>query len=147
MSQLTDVAEELVALGAVSLHDLAQPDPNAKRVVRRDANALHRANGGARPYAAVAAGSGSPGRRCARGKDSAYQRPATLGGGQESTAQEPALLRAENARLLEAEKERQLEREILRWDSHLLSWFRRVRPPAVGRDGGEAIRDGHAVFS
>lgn len=81
MSQLTDVAEELVALGAVSRLDLAQPAPNAKRVLRRDANALHRASGGARPYAAGAAGSESPGRRCARGKDSNYQRPATPGGG------------------------------------------------------------------
>lgn len=35
-------------------------------------------------------------------------------GRQESTAQEPARLRAESARLLKAEKEWQLEREILR---------------------------------
>ncbi|MEU5306594.1 transposase [Streptomyces noursei] len=82
---------------------------------RKDAVALWRASGGTRRYAAVAAELGITGEtlRTWVRKDNAGQQ-APGGAGPEGPAEEPARLRAENARLLKAEKEWQLEREILR---------------------------------
>ncbi|OIK07789.1 transposase [Streptomyces monashensis] len=82
---------------------------------RKDAVALYRAADGKRTYAAVATDLGITAaslRTWVRKDDS----QAVPGGPDEggSEAEEPARLRAENARLLKAEKEWQLEREILR---------------------------------
>lgn len=85
---------------------------------RRDAVALYRAADGTRTYATVAADLGISGEtlrtwvrqdtaRTARSGD-------RIGVGAETEAQELARLRAENVRLRGAEKEWQLEREILR---------------------------------
>lgn len=84
---------------------------------RRDAVALYRAGGGKRTYAAVAAELGITGEtlRTWGRKDTGANAPdARDGSGPESQTGELARLRAENARLLKAEKEWQLEREILR---------------------------------
>lgn len=84
---------------------------------RRDAVALYRAGGGKRTYAAVAAELGITGEtlRTWVRKDTGANAPDARGGsGPESLTGELARLRAENARLLKAEKEWQLEREILR---------------------------------
>ncbi|KXF51968.1 transposase [Rhodococcus sp. SC4] len=85
---------------------------------RKDAIALYRAADGKRTYAAVAADLGISGEtlRTWVRKDTARNgRPedrSTTGG--ETQADELARLRAENARLRGAEKEWQLERDILR---------------------------------
>ncbi|PWI04704.1 hypothetical protein DIZ27_43675 [Streptomyces sp. NWU339] len=84
---------------------------------RKDAVALYRAAGGKRTYAVVAAELGITGEtlRTWVRKDAAQQTSERrVGGGGESPVEELARLRAENARLLKAEKEWQLEREILR---------------------------------
>jgi transposase len=84
---------------------------------RRDAVALYRASGGTRTYAAMAADLGITGEtlRTWVRKDTAQHTPEPTGvGAAQSPAEELARLRAENQRLLEAEKEWQLEREILR---------------------------------
>lgn len=83
---------------------------------RKDAVALYRASGGKRTYAAVAADLGITGetlRTCVR-KDTSRPAPGPPSGTALSQAEELARLRAENQRLLKAEKEWQLEREILR---------------------------------
>ena len=74
---------------------------------RKDAIALYRAADGKRTYAAVAADLGISGETLRT-----WVRKDTAGG--EAQADELARLRAENARLRGAEKEWQLEREILR---------------------------------
>ncbi|SDE57804.1 transposase [Streptomyces griseoaurantiacus] len=84
---------------------------------RRDAVALYRAGGGKRTYAAVAAELGITGEtlRTWVRKDTGANAPDARGGsGPEGQTSELARLRAENARLLKAEKEWRLEREILR---------------------------------
>ena len=84
---------------------------------RRDAVALYRAADGTRTYAAVAADLGISGetlRTWVRKDNAAGRSSADRGTGVETTAEELARLRAENARLRGAEKEWQLEREILR---------------------------------
>lgn len=84
---------------------------------RKDAVALYRAAGGKRTYAALAAELGITGEtlRTWVRKDTAQHTSEHHGGGAgQSPAEELARLRAENARLLKAEKEWQLEREILR---------------------------------
>ncbi|MCW7945024.1 transposase [Streptomyces hygroscopicus] len=83
---------------------------------RKDAVALYRASGGKRTYAAVAAELGITGetlRRWVR-KDTVRSAPELSDGSVQGQAEELARLRAENQRLLKAEKEWQLEREILR---------------------------------
>ncbi|PWI04923.1 hypothetical protein DIZ27_42310 [Streptomyces sp. NWU339] len=82
---------------------------------RKDAVALYRAAGGKRTCAAVAADLGitAESLRTWVRKDQSQAAPEHRGTGL-SAAEEPARLRAENARLLKAEKEWQLEREILR---------------------------------
>lgn len=79
---------------------------------RKDAVALYRAADGKRTYAAVAADLGitAESLRTWVRKDETQAAPE----GRVSAAEELARLRAENARLLKAEKEWQLEREILR---------------------------------
>lgn len=82
---------------------------------RRDAVALYRAGGGTRTYAAVASDLGISGetlRTWVRKDNASDQGSAAVGG--ETAADELARLRAENAWLRSAEKEWQLEREILR---------------------------------
>jgi transposase len=83
---------------------------------RRDAIALYRVSGGKRTYAAVAADLGITGEtlRTWVRKDTGWPSPKPPGGSTSSPAEEPARLRAENQRLLKAEREWQLEREILR---------------------------------
>lgn len=83
---------------------------------RKDAVALYRASGGKRTYAAVAADPGITGEtlRTWVRKDAGRPAPGPPGGTALSPAEELARLRAENKRLLKAEKEWQLEREILR---------------------------------
>jgi transposase len=82
---------------------------------RKDAVALYRAAAGQRTYAAVAADLGitAESLRTWVRKDEAQAAPAGRDVGI-SEAEELARLRAENARLLKAEKAWQLEREILR---------------------------------
>ena len=82
---------------------------------RKDAVALYRAAAGKRTYAAVAADLGitAESLRTWVRKDDAEAVPGRRAAGG-SEAEEPARLRAENARLLKAEKEWRLEREILR---------------------------------
>jgi transposase len=85
--------------------------------IRRDAVALCRAAGGTRTHAAVAAELGITGEtlRSWVRKDTAQLAPERREAGTgQSPADEPARLRAENARLLKAERGWQLEREILR---------------------------------
>ena len=85
---------------------------------RKDAVALYRVADGKRTYAGVAADLGIGGEtlRTWVRKDTARNgRPEDRGAGADGTeADELARLRAENARLRGAEKEWQLEREILR---------------------------------
>lgn len=87
---------------------------------RKDAVALYRAADGKRTYAAVAADLGISGEtlRTWVRKDTARngrsEDRGTAGGGAETETNELARLRAENTRLRGAEKEWQLEREILR---------------------------------
>ena len=82
---------------------------------RKDAVALYRAAAGKRTYAAVAADLGITARVAAdvgpQGRGPGRARAPRR---RRSAAEELARLRAENARLLKAEKEWQLEREILR---------------------------------
>ncbi|ARZ72566.1 transposase [Streptomyces albireticuli] len=82
---------------------------------RKDAVALYRAAAGKRTYAAVAADLGitAESLRTWVRKDEARAEPEGRDVGV-SAVEELARLRAENARLLKAEKEWQLEREILR---------------------------------
>ncbi|GGI97989.1 transposase [Streptomyces brasiliensis] len=84
---------------------------------RKDAVALYRATGGKRTYAAVAAELGITGEtlrtRVRKDTDQHTSERPVAGAGQ-GPAEELARLRAENARLLKAEKEWQLERAILR---------------------------------
>jgi len=82
---------------------------------RKDAVALYRAAAGKRTYAAVAAGLGITAQslRTWVRKDEAQAVPEGRDGSV-SAAEELARLRTENARLLKAEQEWQLEREILR---------------------------------
>ncbi|GJF25453.1 transposase [Streptomyces sp. HO565] len=83
---------------------------------RKDAVALFRAGGGKRTYAAVAADLGITAeslRTWVRKENESQAVPERREAGG-SSAEELARLRAENARLLKAEKEWQLEREILR---------------------------------
>jgi transposase len=83
---------------------------------RKDAVALYRAAGGKRTYAAVAADLGITAeslRTWVRKENESQALPEHREAGG-SPAEELARLRAENARLLKAEKEWQLEREILR---------------------------------
>ncbi|MBT2546570.1 transposase, partial [Streptomyces sp. ISL-44] len=82
---------------------------------RKDAVALFRAAAGKRTYAAVAADLGitAESLRTWVRKDEAQATPAGRDGSV-SAAEELARLRAENARLLKAEQEWRLEREILR---------------------------------
>lgn len=79
---------------------------------RKDAVALYRAAAGKRTYAAVAADLGitAESLRTWVRKDETQAAPE----GSVSAAEELARLRVENARLLKAEQEWQLEREILR---------------------------------
>lgn len=85
---------------------------------RRDAVALYRAADGERTYAAVAADLGISGEtlrtwvRKDTARNARSEHRSTAGG--ETEADELGRLRAENARLRGAEKEWQLEREILR---------------------------------
>lgn len=81
---------------------------------RKDAVALYRAAAGKRTYAAVAADLGVTAESLRTGvrKDEADAVPGCRDTGGE--AEELARLRAENARLLKAEQEWRLEREILR---------------------------------
>jgi transposase len=81
---------------------------------REDAVALYRAAAGKQTYAAVAADLGitAESLRTWVHKDEVQAVPGRRDAGGE--AEEPARLRAENARLLKAEKEWHLEREILR---------------------------------
>lgn len=86
---------------------------------RNDAVALYRAAGGKRTYAAVAADVGVTGetlRSWVRQADEQAGRAESRGGetAAESRDEEPVRLRAENGRLSKAEKEWELEREILR---------------------------------
>jgi transposase len=85
---------------------------------RNDAVALYRAAGGKRTYAAVAADVGVTGetlRSWVRQADEQAGRASSCGEGPtESRDEELARLRAENGRLRKAEKEWELEREILR---------------------------------
>lgn len=84
---------------------------------RKDAVALCRAAGGRRTYAAVAAEVGIAGetlRMWVRKDTARHTSEHRVGGASRSPAEELARLRAENARLLKAEKEWLLEREILR---------------------------------
>ncbi|GAB1333379.1 hypothetical protein ACE1SV_77180 [Streptomyces sennicomposti] len=84
---------------------------------RRDAVALFRAGGGKRTYAAVAAEIGITEetlRTWVRKDTGASVSAARDGSGPGSQAEELARLRAENARLVKAEREWHLEREILR---------------------------------
>ncbi|KOS56691.1 transposase [Rhodococcus rhodochrous KG-21] len=85
---------------------------------RRDAVALYRAGGGTRTYAAVASDLGISGETLRtwvrKDNNSAQNSAATTGDGSKTAADEFARLRAENARLRSAEKEWELEREILR---------------------------------
>ncbi|CAL9334854.1 hypothetical protein SUDANB176_00143 [Streptomyces sp. enrichment culture] len=78
----------------------------------QDAIALCRATDGKRPYAAAAADLGITveSLRTWVRKDEAQAVPVGRDGSV-SAAEEPARLRAENARLLKAEQERRLERE------------------------------------
>jgi transposase len=82
---------------------------------RRDAVVLYRAAAGKRTYAAVAADPGitAESLRMWVRKDEAQAVPGRHDAGG-SQAEELARLRAENARLLKAEQEWRLEREILR---------------------------------
>jgi len=82
---------------------------------RKDAVALYRAAAGKRTYAAVAADLGitAESLRTWVRKDKTQAAPGHRDAGG-SEAEEPARLRAENTRLLKAEKEWHLEREILR---------------------------------
>ena len=83
---------------------------------RKDAVVLYRASGGKRACAAVAVELGITGetlRTWAR-KDTSGSASAPSGGTVSGSAEELARLRAENQRLLKAEKEWQLERWILR---------------------------------
>jgi transposase len=82
---------------------------------RKDAVALYRATAGKRTYAAVAADLGitAESLRTWVRKDEAQAVPEGRDGSV-SAAEELARLRAENARLLKAEQEWRLEREILR---------------------------------
>ncbi len=81
---------------------------------RKDAVTLYRAAAGKRTYAAVAADLGITAESLRRWvhKDENQAVPGRRDTGGE--VDEPARLRAENARLLRAEKEWRLEREILR---------------------------------
>lgn len=84
---------------------------------RRDAVSLYRAAAGTRTYAAVAADLGISSetlRTWVRKDNAAGRSSADRGAGVETPAEELARLRAENTRLRSAEKEWQLEREILR---------------------------------
>jgi transposase len=85
---------------------------------RNDAVALYRAAGGKRTYAAVAADAGVTGetlRSWVRQADELAGRSHGRGDeGVESRDEELVRLRAENSRLRKAEKEWELEREILR---------------------------------
>jgi transposase len=83
---------------------------------RKDAVALYRAAGGKRTYAAVAADLGITAeslRTWVRKENESQALPERREAGGRP-AEELARLRAENARLLKAEKEWQREREILR---------------------------------
>ncbi|KYG51421.1 transposase [Streptomyces sp. WAC04657] len=82
---------------------------------RKDAVALYRAAAGKRTYAAVAADPGitAESLRTWVRKDEARAVPGRRDAGG-SEAEDLARLRAENARLLKAEKEWHFEREILR---------------------------------
>lgn len=87
-----------------------------RQAFRKDAIALYRAAGGERTYAAVAANLGITAeslRTWVRKENESQALPERREAGG-SPAEELARLRVENARLLKAEKERQLEREILR---------------------------------
>lgn len=83
--------------------------------LRKDAVALYRAAAGKRTYAAVAADLGitAESLRTWVRKDEAQAAPGSRDDGV-GAADDPARLRTENARLLKAEKEWHLEREILR---------------------------------
>jgi transposase len=84
---------------------------------RNDAVALYRAAGGKRTYAAVAADVGVTGetlRSWVRQADELAGRGSSDEQAGESRDEELARLRAENGRLRRAEKEWELEREILR---------------------------------
>lgn len=82
---------------------------------RRDAVALYRVAAGKRTYASAATDLGIPAEslRTWVRKDEAQAAPEDRDGGV-SAAEQLARLRAENTRLLKAEPEWQLEREILR---------------------------------
>jgi transposase len=82
---------------------------------RKDAVALYRAAAGRRTYAAVAADLGvtAESLRTWVRKDEAQAAPEHSGAGG-GAVEELVRLRAENARLLKAERKWQLEREILR---------------------------------
>jgi transposase len=107
------------------MHLRATPDAEAGRQFRspaseqtNDAVALYRAAGGKRTYAAVAADVGVTGETLGswvRQADEHVGRDHSCGEqNMESGDEELARLRAENSRLREAEKEWELEREILR---------------------------------
>lgn len=81
---------------------------------RKDAVALYRAAAGKRTYAAVAADLGITAESLRTGVRKAEAQAAPGGRGGAIEAVELARLRAENARLLKAEQEWRLEREILR---------------------------------
>jgi transposase len=91
--------------------------------LRKDAVALYRAAAGKRTYAAVAADLGitAESLRTWVCKDEAQAVPEDRDG-RGNAAEELARLRAENARLLKAEQEWQLEREILRRAAAYCAW-------------------------
>ncbi|MBW5423539.1 transposase [Streptomyces sp. BG9H] len=90
---------------------------------RKDAVALFRAASGKRTYAAVAADLGITAESLRTWVRKA-EAPATSGGrdADVSVAEELARLRAENTRLLRAEQEWRLEREILRRAAAYFAW-------------------------
>lgn len=98
--------------GGMSRWDRKSPYPEE---FRKDAVALYRAAAGKRTYAAMAADLGitAESLRTWVRKDDSQAVPGRRDAGG-SEAEEPARLRAENARLLKAEQEWQLEHEILR---------------------------------
>jgi transposase len=99
---------------------------------RKDAVALYRASGGKRTYAAVAGNLGITGEKLRTWvrKDTVRSAPEPSDSSVQSPAEELARLRAENQRL-KAEKEWQLEREILRRAA--ADFAREVKePPAAG---------------
>ncbi|MFJ3934687.1 transposase [Streptomyces sp. NPDC090029] len=83
-----------------------------------DRVALHRAAGGKRTYSAVAADVGVTGETLRSWARQADELPGGGNRNEQATAEgrdeEPARLRTENGRLRRAEKEWELEREILR---------------------------------